>query len=146
MRFRVWLGRWLVKMIHQSGKSVLAMLYHALVPVVLFDVPTAMKIAPYVVLAYLDEAGATASKEVVGEILHVIEQNATPTSDGLSCMQAIFSLLDVLNLWNEDQKYPANFDWGILEAMMADIPRVKLAHAASTCGAHARYVSVSSGV
>ena len=143
MRFRVWLGRWLVKMIHQSGKSLLATLYHALVPVVLFDVPTAMKIAPYVILTYLDESGATASKDVVGEILHVIGLNAAPTSDGLSCMQAIFSLLDVLNLWNEDQQYPANFDWGILEEMMADIPRVKLAHAASTCGAHARYVSAA---
>ncbi len=141
MRFRVWLGRWLVKMIHQSGKSSLATLYQALVPVVLFDVPTAMKIAPYVIVTYLDEAGATASKDVVGEILHVIDQNATPTSDGLSCMQAIFSLLDALNLWNEDQQYPKSFDWGILDSMTADIPRVKLAHAASTCGAHARYVS-----
>ena len=82
---------------------------------------------------------------MVGEILHVIDQNATPTSDGLSCMQAIFSLLDVLNLWSEDQRFPENFDWGILEAMMADIPRVKLAHAASTCGAHARYVSADVG-
>lgn len=145
MRFRLWLGRWLVKMIHHSGRNSLAKLYHALVPVVLFDVPTAMKIAPYVIMTYLDEAGVTASKDVVGEILHVIDQNATPTSDGLSCMQAIFSLLDVLNLWSEDQRFPENFDWGILEAMMADIPRVKLAHAASTCGAHARYVSADVG-
>ena len=139
MRFRVWLGRWLVKMIHQCGKNPMVAFYLALVPVVLFDVPTAMKIAPYVILAYLEEAGTAASKEIVGEILHVIDQNATPTSDGLSCMQAIFSLLDVLNLWSEDQQYPADFDWGVLEKMTKkDIPRIKLAHAASTCGAHAR--------
>ena len=102
-----------------------------------------MKIAPYVILTYLHESGPAAGKEIVGEILHVIDQNtSTPTSDGLSCMQAIFSLLDVLNLWNEDQKYPADFDWATLDAMMADIPKVKLAHAASTCGAHARYASL----
>ena len=139
MRFRVWLGRWLVKMIHQCTKNPLIAFYHAVVPVVLFDVPTAMKIAPYVILAYLEELGAAASKEIVGEILHVIDQNANPTNDGLSCMQAIFSLLDVLNLWIEDQQSPANFDWAVLEKMTKkDIPRIKLAYAASSCGAHAR--------
>jgi serine/threonine-protein kinase ATR len=138
MRFRVWLGRWLVKMIHQCKPSPVVSFYHALIPVILFDVPTAMKIAPYVILAYLDAKGLGASRDIVGEILHVIDQNASPSTDGLSCMQSIFSLLDVLNLWNEVQESPVDFDWGVLETMIDDIPRAKLANAAASCGAHAR--------
>jgi len=139
MRFRVWLGRWLVKMINNSGDGPEVSLFRALVPVILFDVPTAMKIAPHVILTYL-HAKLGASEDIVAEILHVIDENAMPSSDGLSCMQAIFSLLDVLNLWQEesDAYSSSSFDWKLLDTMFAGIPRIKLANAASKCGAHAR--------
>lgn len=140
MRFRVWLGRWLVKMIDKSGSKPEVSVFKALVPVILFDVPTAMKIAPYIILRYLEHSKNEARKDIVAEILHVIDENDMPSSDGLSCMQAIFSLLDVLNLWQEESgDFSSNpFDWRMLEDMFADIPRVKLANAASKCGAHAR--------
>ena len=140
MRFRVWLGRWLVKMINNSGDAPEVTLFRALVPVILFDVPTAMKIAPHVIVRYLEHSKTAARLDIVAEILHVIDENTMPSSDGLSCMQAIFSLLDVLNLWREESnaRSSSTFDWKLLDDMFGDIPRVKLANAASKCGAHAR--------
>jgi serine/threonine-protein kinase ATR len=99
----------------------------------------------------LEHAGSKAREDIVGEILHVIDQNQVPTKDGISCMQSIFSLLDVLRLWLQDGKMALSqstaikgeeilvgFDWKILEDMIEDIPRIRLAMAASKCGAHAR--------
>lgn len=142
MRFRVWLGRWLVKMINNSGDAPEVSLFRALVPVILFDVPTAMKIAPYIIVRYLEHSKVEAKNDIAAEILHVIEENTLPSSDGLSCIQAIFSLLDVLSLWQEENQANSqtstDFDWRLLQDMFVDIPRVKLANAASKCGAHAR--------
>ena len=151
MRLRTWIGLWLVKMINSSGETREVSFFRATASVVMFDVPTAMALAPYIVLAHLEHARNKAREDIVGEILHVIEQNQVPTKDGISCMQSIFSLLDVLRLWLQDGKVALSqssavkgneilvgFDWKLLEDMIEDIPRIKLAKAASKCGAHAR--------
>ena len=116
--------------------------------------PTATAVAPYIVLCALDRGKEKAQKGVVTEIMAVIEC-PRPTREGILCLQTVFYLLDTLHWWSEDAKtvlsrsgssgtplaesdYFFSKDWHIIMETIDSIPRVKLAEAATSCGAHAR--------
>lgn len=109
-----------------------------------------MFIAPYVIVACLKEPSVSVKASIVSEIMAVIECES-PSRDGILCMQCIFLLLDTLHWWCEDDKAASlrghkedqegvlfEVDWVHLESIVDSIPRVKLASAASKCGAHGR--------
>lgn len=50
--------------------------------------------------------GAAARQQILGEIAAVLEQGYT-SAEGCLCIQAVFSLTDVLKLWLEERRPPA---------------------------------------
>ena len=126
-------------------------LFRAINPVIRFDIPTAMSVAPYIILACLNQSPSRTIEAVVSEIIAVIDAKIF-SREGILCSQAIFYILDALHWWFEDAKVAnssadmsggeqdmfANLDWSRLQQMLESIPKIKLSAAATKCGAHAR--------
>jgi len=110
-----------------------------------------MSVAPYIILACLNQSPTKAIEAVVSEINAVIDTKVF-SREGVLCSQTIFYILDTLHWWFEDAKVVnsskdmsgeehdmfAKLDWSRLQQMLESIPKIKLSAAATKCGAHAR--------
>jgi serine/threonine-protein kinase ATR len=125
-----------------------------------------MFIAPYCVQIAVCKGGHAALNDVTAEVLTVLQAEAS-TRDSVLCMQAVFTLLDVLQRWYEEAKAAYNSssyqnssgstagttdtsavnattaafaasEWPKVSTFLTTIPKNTLARAAAACGAHAR--------
>jgi serine/threonine-protein kinase ATR len=140
-------------------------LLQAIKPVLRQDIPTALFIAPYCVQIAVCKGGRAALNDVTAEVLTVLQAEGS-SRDSVLCMQAVFTLLDVLQRWYEEAKAAyisssnqissgstagttsdtvnlstaafAASEWPKVSAFLSAIPKNTVARAAVACGAHAR--------
>jgi len=141
-------------------------LLQAIKPVLRHDIPTAMFIAPYCVQIAVCRGGRAALNDVTAEVLTVLQAEGS-SRDSVLCMQAVFTLLDVLQRWYEEAKAAyssssyqnssgstagtsdtsavnastaafAASEWPKVSTFLTAIPKNTVARAAAACGAHAR--------
>lgn len=174
--FQVWLTYWLNQLVDKYVSGDAALLFKAIKPVFRFDVATAMFIAPYVIHNAVVGGGHDASAAIISEMLAVLDMGPlhppSRDSEGLKgfessketvlCVQAVYTLLDVLHRWSEDAKAPQkpvsatttttttsttigndegeenDREWDAVRRMLSGIPKEKVARSAAACGAHAR--------
>jgi serine/threonine-protein kinase ATR len=122
-----------------------------------------MFIAPYCVQIAVCKGGSAALADVTAEVLTVLQAEGS-SRDSVLCMQAVFTLLDVLQRWyegakatfinnsyqvssnNSDNTAAANAataafaasEWPQVSNFLSAIPKNTVARAAAACGAHAR--------
>ncbi|PSC70468.1 serine threonine-kinase ATR isoform X1 [Micractinium conductrix] len=158
LSFRKWIFNWLAQLMQRHASGELVKVFRAVLPVLRFDLPTALFLLPYMVHNVL-AAGPDAGRHAVRQEIEAVLGGAA-SREGMLCCQTIFTLLDTLHNWHSDanavrqrelaaavaaapaadsgQQVELGTEWDCIEQLLAAMPKQLLAQAASQCGAHAR--------
>ncbi|GAB4817356.1 hypothetical protein N2152v2_004402 [Parachlorella kessleri] len=150
--FRRWMSMWMEQMVQHFVSGPRVKLFKSSITVFRHDVPASLFLLPYLVHNVVACGSDAACQSVQQELEAVLRGGALSREGGL-CMQAVFSLLDVLHKWGEDVKTAESRgggdsgsgadasmsqSWDRVRQLLNTIPKDLLAQAASQCGAHAR--------